>query len=200
MKKNNKGFTIIEALVVAGFMAIIIILGGGISSKFALRRTVDDTANKITSELNLVKLQAARDGVQYRSAINFSSTESGKKFITLQTTRGDSNRTSSFDTEDFLDTETSHTYQIMNDYKLSENEIAIDFNPNGTAVQARTIVLRPDSEDPTVSKCATIQVTQFGIIRTVIGNWDLDEEECNPIYDKQVIPEEGDDDDDDGTL
>ena len=195
MKKNNKGFTIIEVLVAAGIMAVIIVVGGAISSKFALRRTIDDTANKITSELNLVKLQAARDGVQYRSTINYENVDS-KRFITLETTRGDSNRTSSFDTEDFLETDSSYKYQIINDYKLNQNEFTIDFNPNGTAVQGQTIVLQPDSEDPYITKCARIQVTQFGIIRTIIGQWDSEEEDCNPIYDKQEIPAGGDDDDD----
>jgi len=74
MKKfnNHHGFTIIEVLVVTGIMVILIVIGGGISSNFGLRRSVDDIANKITSELNLIKLQAARDGVQYRSTLNYS--------------------------------------------------------------------------------------------------------------------------------
>ena len=195
MKKNNKGFTILEAVVVIAIITILVAIGGSISSKFALRRTVDDVANKITSELNLIKLQAARDGVQYRSTLTYNSAGS-KRSITFETTRGDSNRNSSFDSATPFDPQTSYTFRIMNDYKLNDNEITIDFNPNGTAVAATQIDLQPDSEDPAVSKCASVQVTQFGIIRTTIGNWDLDNDECNPIYDKQEIPAAGDDDDD----
>jgi len=190
-RKKHHGFTIIEILVVAGIMAILIVIGGGISSTFALRRSVDDIANKITSELNLVKLQAARDGVQYRSTINYSVVDGTARFVSLESTRGDSNRTSSFDVDDFLDPISTKTYQIMSDYLMDQEEYIIDFNPNGTAVQEQNIVLRPVDEDSTVSKCATIQVTQFGIIRTLIGRWDFDTDVCNPIYDKQEVPAAG---------
>ncbi len=192
-RKKHHGFTIIEVLVVAGIMAILIVIGGGISSTFALRRSVDDIANKITSELNLVKLQAARDGVQYRSTLNYLVVDGNARFVSLESKRGDSNRTSSFNVLDPISTK---SYQIMSDYLMDQEEYIIDFNPNGTAVQAQNIVLRPVDEESTVSKCATIQVTQFGIIRTLIGRWDFDADVCNPIYDKQEVPAAGDDDDD----
>jgi len=184
-RKKHHGFTIIEILVVVGIMAILIVVGGGLSSTFALRRNVDDIANKITSELNLIKLQAARDGVQYRSTLNYSVVDGTARFVSLESKRGDSNRTSAFNVLDPISTK---SYQIMSDYMMDQEEYIIDFNPNGTAVQAQNIVLRPVDEESTVSKCATIQVTQFGIIRTLIGRWDFDTNVCNPIYDKQEVP------------
>ena len=58
--KEKNGFTVIETFIVIAIISLLLYMGGTISSKFALRRGIDDTANRITSELNLIKLQAAR--------------------------------------------------------------------------------------------------------------------------------------------
>jgi len=179
--KNQKGFTLIETIVAVSIMVILIALAGGISSKFALRRNVEGTINKIISELNLIKLQAARDGVQYRTTIDFTDTGS-ERYVTIETKRGDSNRTSSFAV---LAPIASEDYKIMDDYIFDQAQYILDFNPNGTAVQGQIIVLRPEDDQARVSKCAIIQVTQFGIIRSTIGSWDFTGDDCNPISDMQ---------------
>ena len=184
-KKNKKnGFTVIEALVVVAMVGVILALGGGLSSKFAERRAIDDTANKITSELNLIKLQAARDGVQYRTTVSFDEDESN---ITIEKKRGDSNRTSSFDAIDPISTE---DYKIKDSYIMDDVEYIMDFNPNGTSVEQQTLILRPATADSTITKCARIQVTQFGVIRTAVGRWDFEGGECDLIFDKQESLEE----------
>lgn len=177
--KQQLGFTLIETLIVVAMITILLALAGGISSKFAERRAVDDTANRITSELNLIKLQAARDGVQYRTTINFDEDESN---ITIEKRRGDSNRTSAFGDNTIISEE---DYSIKADYIMDDTEYILDFNPNGTAVAAQTMILRP-TEDSSVTKCARIQVTQFGVIRTLIGRWNFDTAECDLIVDAQA--------------
>jgi len=177
--KNKKGFNVVELLMVAGVMAIVIVLAGSLSGTFALRRTVDDVANRITSELNITKLQAARDGVQYRTLINFDDT---KHIINIKSVRGDSNRASTFDNSDPI---TEQDIKIMSDYVLipSSVDTLIDFNPNGTAESTTSIIMRPIDASSKVRKCATIDITMFGRIRTLVGKWDGSD--CVPIFDKQ---------------
>ena len=180
--KNKKGFNVIELLIVVGVMVIVIVMAGTISGTFALRRTVDDVANRVTSELNITKLQAARDGVQYRTLLTF---DESKHLLTIKSVRGDSNRTSTFDNDDPI---TRQDVKIMSDYTVipSTGDTAIDFNPNGTAVSATSITLRPIDATSKVEKCAEINITMFGQIRTLIGKWDGSD--CMPIYDKQDQP------------
>lgn len=186
MRKDNKsrGFTVIELLVVVSIVGILLALAGGISSKFAERRAIDDTANRITSELNLIKLQAARDGVQYRTTITYDEDESD---ITIEKKRGDSNRTSSFDA---LDPTSTESYNIKDGYIMDDDEYILDFNPNGTSVAQQTMTLRPANADTSITKCARIQVTQFGVIRTAIGRWNFETDLCDLIFDEQETIEE----------
>ena len=179
--KNQKGFTLIETIIVVSVIAIVLSIAGGISSKFFLRRNVEGTIRKITSELNFIKIRAARDGVQYRTTIDYTDTGS-ERYVTIETKRGDSNRTSSFAV---LAPIASEDYRILDDYIFDQAQYIIDFNPNGTAVQGQIIVLRPEDDQATVSNCAIIQVTQFGIIRSTIGRWDFTGNDCNPISDTQ---------------
>ena len=180
--KNKKGFTVLEVLIVASFIGLIVVMAGSLSGTFALRRTVDDIANRVTSELNITKLRAARDGVQYRTLINFDETNHK---IQIKSIRCDSNRASTFDYDDFI---TEQSIRIMNDYEIipSSVDTLIDFNPNGTATTTTTITMRPMDANSDVKKCANVTVTQFGQIRTLIGKWDGTD--CNPIYDKQEQP------------
>ncbi len=65
--KEKAGFSIIEVLVVVSVVAIVIAIGASsFSSKFAVRRSVDDLSNNIGSTLQLIKLQSARNGAEYR--------------------------------------------------------------------------------------------------------------------------------------
>ena len=180
--KNKKGFNVVEILIVIGVMVIVILMAGGLSGTFALRRTVDDVANRITSEMNITKLQAARDGVQYRTLINFDETNHKLK---IKSVRGDSNRTSTFDNDNPI---TEQDVKLMNDYVIipSAGDTVIDFNPNGTAESATSIIFRPIDTASKVKKCAKINITMFGQIRTLVGKWDGSD--CIPIYDRQDQP------------
>ncbi|MGI9534381.1 MAG: pilus assembly FimT family protein [Thermodesulfobacteriota bacterium] len=177
--KKKKGYTVIEVMIVAGVMALLVVMAGSLSGTFALRRTVDDIANRITSELNITKLKASRDGVQYRTLINFDSTEHK---INIKSVRGDSNRTATFDPDDPV---TEQEIKIMADYEIipSSGDIEIDFNPNGTATTTTSLAMRPLDADNRVAKCANITVSRFGQISTLIGKWDGTD--CKPIFDKQ---------------
>lgn len=181
--RKQKGFTIIEAVLVIAIIGILLGMGAGISSKFSDRRSVDDTAHRITSELNLVKMQAARDGVQYRAEVNYTATED-KKEVTISSKRGDSNRSSSFDSD--FNLQSSETYTIANDYEFDDDQYIIEFNPNGTIEQnTTTLIFKPVDADSKISKCASIQVTRLGLVRTVIGYWDFTDDECINIGEVQ---------------
>jgi len=180
--KKKKGFTVIEVLVAAGIIAILVIMAGALSSKFALRRSVDQVAFKITSSLNLVKLQAARNGVQYQAELSYDTT--GNK-LKIETKMGDSNRFS-----DFADISPSSTEQItmLTDYEIIPSNTSVQFNPNQTVGGSGTIQIKPRNVNAVVDKCGVIVISPFGRIRTVTGHWDFGTSECKPIFDEQAQP------------
>lgn len=181
--KQKKGFTLIEALLVASIIGIVVIMAGGLSSKFALRRSVDDLAYRITSTFNLVKLQASRNGVEYQANLNYDGT--GNK-LTIETKRGDSNRFSDFST---ISPESSQEISVMSDYEIILSSTnTIEFNPNQTVGGSGTIEIRPKTANSSVTKCGVIVVSPFGRIRTVIGRWDFTTNECKAIVDEQAQP------------
>lgn len=182
--KRADGFTIVEVLVVTTIIAVVIVMAGALSSRLALSGSVDDLSHRITSTFNLIRLKASRNGVEYQAILNYDSTENT---LTIQTKRGDSNRSSDFGS---IAPESSQQLSVMSDYSVNfTNTNTIEFNPNQTVGGSGTIEIRPKTADTSVSKCGTIVINPFGRIRTVIGNWDFTTSECKAIYDKQAQPE-----------
>ncbi len=176
----KNGFTLLELLVVVAVISIVVIMAGSLSSVFALRRDVDDVSYRIASTLNLVKLQALREGVEFRAQFTYNSENNT---LSITTFRGDSNRNSSIFTQ--LATQ---QISLINDYEMTPTTTSIEFNPNFTAGGAGSIQIKPISDSSTkVKKCGNIVVSPFGRIRTIIGNWDTGSEECKPIIDEQEI-------------
>ncbi|MGH7885816.1 MAG: pilus assembly FimT family protein [Thermodesulfobacteriota bacterium] len=181
-KKRSKGFSIIELLIAIGFIAVIVAIGGTISSEFFLRRSVDNITYQIGSLLNLVKLQAVRQGLEYQITINYDDDE---KMITLTNERGDSNKNSTI-----YQTTSSNRLSIPNDYILTlprgRDVHSFNFNPNGTLGGASgSITIRPLSLASRTNKCGRIVISPFGRIRTVIGRWNFGSNNCRGIGDRQ---------------
>ena len=53
-------------------MGILIVIAGSFSSSFSSRRNVDKVTDSISSNIQISKLQAARDGVQHRVSLSIT--------------------------------------------------------------------------------------------------------------------------------
>jgi len=179
--KNKKGFTIIELLIVITMIGILIVLAGSLSSKFAARRNIDYMAHKVSSYLNLVKIQSTRNGVEYRTVFNFNVAGSYMSFITE---RGDSNRNSS----NWIET-ASETLGMSTDYDIipAASDIIFRFTPTSSITNnnEQILTIKPSNEDSKIDRCAIIGVSNFGRIRTIMGRWDFDTSTCKNISDNQ---------------
>ena len=65
--ENKKGFTIIEALVVVGIIALLVSMSGAIVSKYTVSRSFDNIMKDMSSTLQMAKMKAARHGVEHRT-------------------------------------------------------------------------------------------------------------------------------------
>ena len=189
--KENKGFSIIELIIVVGVISILVVIGGSISSKFMDRRAIDKITNNISTSLNLAKIQAARHGVEYETVIEY---DSDKKEINIKTYRGSSNTGTDFSDSGQYEIISDTTFNIMQDYTIlpsDESTFTYHFNPNGTS-SALSLTLKPIDSDTNIKKCGRIVLSTFGRVRTRIGNWDHDESDpdtaCKAIGDDQASP------------
>jgi len=69
-KETQRGMTIIEALIVAGVIALLAGIAGLMVSKFNASRSINDIAREISSTLQMAKMKSARDGVEYRAVFS----------------------------------------------------------------------------------------------------------------------------------
>lgn len=213
--KGQNGFTIVEILVVMSVMIIVLALGSSfLSGMSVLRRSVDETTNNISSLLQIGKLKASRDGVEYRvvfarcgnvddsdadcpvcaSLGSYEEYEEEDDTLTVTFERGDSNRGSTV-----WCIESSHTRRFRGDlvFGVTENmgdedsPVNFAFLPSGM----RRDFLE-DTEDevitisPTISsridKCGVVTVSPSGNISVNEGKWV--DSECNPIRDASAAP------------
>jgi Tfp pilus assembly protein FimT len=110
-KETQRGMTIIEALIVAGVIALLAGIAGLMVSKFNASRSINDIAREISSTLQMAKMKSARDGVEYRAVFSrcdaVDDTDPDCKFctgytdfvlgddkLTLTLERGNSNKAS----------------------------------------------------------------------------------------------------------
>jgi prepilin-type N-terminal cleavage/methylation domain-containing protein len=172
--KKRDGFTLIEALIVVTVIGILIAMGGTLAGKFASRRQADNITGNISSTLQLTKLKALRQGVEYQAVLTFDPTE---RTLTIETERGNSNRGSSSYIQ-----ETSQTIKVKEGYVLNPASKTYNFNPNGTLGGASgTVDIKPSSGEKG-ERCGKIVVSPFGRIRVIQGNWDPSGGgDCKPI-------------------
>jgi Tfp pilus assembly protein FimT len=198
MRRDNvggeKGFTIVEALVVAGIIMMLAALAAGISSKAFSRRDADRTTTGISSELQLMRLSALRRGVEYRVRVEFEPgcREGGEfagrcHFVAVTSSMGNSNRGSTA----FSDVDTT-VINVNRNLTVTPSALTLTFQPNGMVPEGGgNIIVAPIEEAferKLARRCGSITVDGFGRIVVVQGNWRPDDGTCLPI---REVNEEG---------
>lgn len=186
--KAVNGFNLIELIVVISIISVLIVIAGQISNKYFKRRAIDLVSNKIVSQLNFTKLYALTRGIESQLVINFNPNDN---LITMNIEEGDSNTGSTiYKSINKSDSKIS----LIDGYEIMPNSITFNFNPNGTlGGRSGSIRIKPINEDRAkglgIKKCASIVVSPFGRIRSVVGKWDFNTKTvsraCKGFGDKQ---------------
>jgi prepilin-type N-terminal cleavage/methylation domain-containing protein len=213
--KGQRGFTIVEILVVMSVMVIVLAVGSSFfSSMSVLRRSVDETTNNISSLLQIGKLRSARDGVEYRvvfagcgnvddsdadcpvcaSLASYEGYQEGDDILTVTFERGDSNRGSTM-----WCIQSSHTRKFRSDlvFTASDNLGEEDGPPSFTFLPTGMrrdfledtedeIVTISPVNDSRIDKCGVITVSPSGNISVNEGKWV--NSACNPVRDSSAAP------------
>src|SRR3990170_7598333 len=194
--EKRDGFSIMEVLVVLGVIGILIAMGGSLAVNFSIRKSVDRITGDISSSLQIAKLKAARQGVEYRTLFAscaedldtsdpkcFKCPDSdyvdyipGDQTLTIMRERGNSNNGTPDDgwcvettTRDKMPSELTLDLTTMDD-----DPYRYVFNPNGTlGGTSGTIDIKPTgiSSENRGKRCGKIVVSPFGRIRAFQGNW-----------------------------
>lgn len=193
---NKKGFSVIELLVVIGFMVILIGMAGNLSSKFASRRSVESVTNDVGSSLNLARMRSAREGVEVRADISFNPSN---QEIAVTAFRGSSNINtppSGFTSNQI----SNNVIDLLEDYTmipaaLPGTPISFVFSPDSNLRNTPNPVvinIHPVDDQVNIQKCGRIEVTPIGRISTTFGTWDHNEANtdiaCRMISDQQETP------------
>ncbi len=174
---KRDGFTLIELLMVIGVAGVLLALGGALASKFAARHSTDNVTRTISSTLQLMKLKAAREGVEYQAILTFDSSNGT---LTIVTQRGNSNRGTC---STCYVTETSQTIGLSNArVTINPASKTFNFNPDGTLGGASGTVNVQPASGKNGSRCGQVVVNPFGRIRIVEGNWSSSSSTCTPVY------------------
>jgi len=196
--EETDGFSIVEALLVIGFIVILVAMGGTLGAKFATRRSVDRITGDISSTLQITKLKAARQGVEYRTLFascaddlvasdpdlkcfkcpdsDYVDYSPGDKTLTIMRERGNSNNGTPDDGW-CVETTTRDKMPSVITLDLSTmdpNPRRYVFNPNGTlGGNSGTLKVKPTglSAENRGKRCGKIVVSPFGRIRVIQGNW-----------------------------
>lgn len=212
--QSKGGFSMIEILVVISVMVVVLAAGSSyFSGKFALRRSVDEVTNNISSMLNLGKLKSVRDGVEYRvvfanctninesdpdcsvcnSPANYDEYQTGDEELTLILERGDSNRGSTI-----WCIQSTHTKRFQSDLEIvasanlpeAGDPLNYTFVPKGmrrdflTDANDEIITIRPVAGSK-MDKCGRLEVSPTGGIAAIEGRWDGSQ--CSAILDDAVV-------------
>jgi len=183
-KNKEEGFSLVELLVVTTIMAIIIALAGGFSYKATYRRSVDSLTTRVANTLQLTKLRAASNGVEFRTRFVQSGNE-----LQLITEMGDSNIDSTIWTTD-QNSVTSLKIDSSVDISTMPSLFEFNFRPNGTAapfdgvfnlnVDDNLTVLAASGTN--VDRCGKVIVSVLGRISVIQGHWDGTN--CKQVADK----------------
>ena len=174
MHSKEKGFSLIELLFVTMVLGILIVIAGSFSPSFSSRIKVDQVTNSISSNIQISKLQAARDGVQHR--VRLSITDG---ILEIVRERGDSNTVSNNWTE-LASQKVRLANNILVEFLPDEPPDPILFNPTGTAENPGTCVIKPNTS-ANYKRCGQVSVSNFGIIDIIKGNWNGTE--CEQVTD-----------------
>jgi len=194
--EKRDGFSIIEALLVLGVISILVAMGGSLAVNFSIRKSVDRITGDISSSVQIAKLKAARQGVEYRTLFascgedldtsdpgcfkcpdsNYVDYSLGDETLTIIRERGNSNNGTPDDgwcvettTRDKMPSEITLDLSTMDD-----DPYRYVFNPNGTlGGTSGTIDIKPTgiSSENRGKRCGKIVVSPFGRIRAFQGNW-----------------------------
>jgi len=215
LNRNTRGFSMIEILVVIAVMGTVLAIGTSyITGKSAQRRSVDGVTNNISSMLQLGKLKAVRDGVEYRAVIarcddiddsdagcpqcdEYIEYAAGDDEVSLILERGDSNVGSTV-----WCMQSEHSKRFQSDLTLVASEnigqagepLNFTFVPTGmrrdfgTDAGNETLTIRP-ANDSKVENCGRLSVTPTGGITATEGKWNGSD--CIPILDSGASPTPG---------
>ncbi len=162
---KEKGFSLIELLFVLAILGVLIVIAGSFSSSASSRRKIDSVTNSISSNIQISKLQAARDGVQHR--VRLSITDG---ILEIVRERGDSNTVSSKWTE-LASQKVRLANNLLVEFLPADPPDPILFKPTGTAENPGTCVIKPTAS-ANYKRCGQVSVSTFGIIDIIKGNWD----------------------------
>lgn len=170
--KNQGGFSLAELLTVLLVVSILVALGGAFSPKSAYRRSVDSLATQVANNLQLAKLSAARDGVEYRTIFE----ETGM-MLTMITHRGDSNTDSTIWT-----TIQERTVNIKVDPSVVISNLPdeVSFEPVGQSEGPGSGCIPCECDGDFVilaaggtriDRCGFVRVSELGRIGVIQGHW-----------------------------
>lgn len=189
--EKREGFTIMEALLVLGVIGILIAMGGSLAANFSIRKSVDRITGDISSSLQIAKLKAARQGVEYRTLFascagdldtsdpkcfkcpgyNYTDYSAVNKTLTIIRERGNSNNNSTNWCVETTTRDKMPSVITLDLTTLDNNPYRYVFNPNNTlGGSSGTIDIKPTSPGRG-KRCGKIVVSPFGRIRAIQGNW-----------------------------
>ena len=183
-KETQRGMTIVEALIVAGVIALLAGIAGLMVSRFNTSRSINDIAREISATLQMAKMKSARDGVEYRAVFsrcdNINNADPNCKFcesdadytdfalgddrLTITLERGNSNR--GYTKWCIVSSQTKKMNQNFNVNMTDMGEtdpLRCGFGPKGFMVdedgEPVTTDLPPDADLQKVSMLVTPTVT-----------------------------------------
>ena len=183
MHSKEKGFSLIELLFVTMVMGILIVIAGSFSSSYSSRKNIDKVTDSISSNIQISKLQAARDGVQHRVSLSITGS-----ILEIVRERGDSNTVSNNWTE-LASQKVRLANNLIVELPNEEDPIvpvifnpigSVQFEPADTSEIPYTCVVKPDNL-ANYNRCGQVSVSNFGIIDIIKGNWDGSD--CNQVGD-----------------
>jgi Tfp pilus assembly protein FimT len=174
--EKRDGFSVIEILIIIGVATLLMALGGSLAGKFATRHSTDFITRTISSSLQIIKLKAVRQGVEYQAVLTFDPTA---KTLTLVTQRGNSNRGTC---SSCYVTEASQTVSVKQLVTLSPTTKTFNFNPDGTLGGASGTVNIQPASGKDGDRCGRVIVSPFGRISIVEGNWNSSISSCSAVY------------------
>src|SRR3990172_391754 len=190
--EKRDGFSIMEALVVLGVISILVAMGGSLAVNFSIRKSVDRITGDISSSLQIAKLKAGRQGVEYRTlfascAEDLDTTDpncfvcpdytdyiAGDETLTIMRERGNSNNASTNWCVEATTRDKMPSVITLDLSTMDDDPYRYVFNPNGTlGGTSGTVDIKPTgiSSENRGKRCGKIVVSPFGRVRAIQGNW-----------------------------